>query len=105
MVRDVKEEEKERCWEKEGKGREREEPRETLNLVVIYKRKVHTFPEVVFVYNRKGPVRLQVRPLLRYRLSRFLMPATMRNNINLILSYSIKLLMDTVNSIGATIGV
>lgn len=42
--RGVKEKEKERCWEKEGKGR-----RETLNHVVIYKRKVHPFPEVVFV--------------------------------------------------------
>lgn len=33
------------------------------------------------------------------------MVPTMRNNIDLILSYTIKLLMDTVNSIGATIGV
>lgn len=90
---------------KQRKGRKRKETRETLNFVIIYKRKVYTFPEAVFVYNRKRPGRLQVRPLLRCPLSRFLMPATIRNNIDLILSYTIKLLIDTVNSIGATIGV
>lgn len=79
--RDVKKKEKERCWEKEGKGRS-----ETMNHVVIYKRKVHTFPEVIFVHKRKEPGRLQARPLLTCPLSRFLMPATIRNNIDLVLS-------------------
>ena len=94
------EKEKERCWEKEGKGRG-----ETLNPVVICERKVHTFPEVVFVHNRKEPGKFQVCPLLTRPLNRLLMPATIRNNIDLILYYTIKLLMDTLNSIDAIIGV